>query len=95
MTQEEIIDALRKGTLTRQIQPVLCGSALKKKGVSFLLDAVVAYLPSPLDLGGVVAKNPLKRHPETREFEEARRKPFRRSRSVCWHSRRSPSGRET
>jgi elongation factor G len=76
VTQEEIIDALRKGTLTRQIQPVLCGSALKKKGVSFLLDAVVAYLPSPLDLGGVVAKNPLKRHPETREFEEARRKPL-------------------
>ncbi|MBL8693480.1 MAG: elongation factor G [Planctomycetes bacterium] len=76
VTIEEIKRALRKGTLTRQLQPVLCGSALKKKGISFLLDAIVEYLPSPLDLGGVKGRNPEKRNAETKEYEEASRTPL-------------------
>ena len=42
--------ALRRGTISLEIVPVLCGSAFKNKGVQALLDAVVAYLPSPLDV---------------------------------------------
>jgi elongation factor G len=47
---EEIKAAVRKGTLSAKITPVLCGSSFKNKGVQLLLDAVVDYLPSPLDL---------------------------------------------
>lgn len=47
---EEIRAAVRKGTLSAKITPVLCGSSFKNKGVQLLLDAVVDYLPSPLDL---------------------------------------------
>jgi elongation factor G len=47
---DEIKAAVRKGTLSAQITPVICGSAFKNKGVQMLLDAVVDYLPSPLDL---------------------------------------------
>jgi elongation factor G len=76
VSTEEIRVALRKGTLERRLQPVLCGSALKKKGIGFLLDAIVELLPSPLDLGGVTGKNPHKRNQETKEFEEAKRAPL-------------------
>jgi elongation factor G len=47
---ELVMKALRRGTLDLDIAPVLCGSALKHKGVRFMLDAVVDYLPSPLDI---------------------------------------------
>ncbi len=47
---EELKAALRKAVIKSEIYPILCGSALKNKGVQFLLDAVVAYLPSPLDI---------------------------------------------
>ncbi|MFO0764881.1 MAG: elongation factor G [Patescibacteria group bacterium] len=47
---DELKAGLRKATITNQIYPVLCGSALKNKGVQFLLDAIVAYLPSPIDV---------------------------------------------
>ncbi len=50
ISQEEIVAALRKGTLARKLTPVLCGTALRNKGVRLLLDAVVDYLPSPLDV---------------------------------------------
>jgi elongation factor G len=50
ITKEEIIAALRKATIAGALVPVLCGSALKNKGVQAMLDAVVAYLPSPLDI---------------------------------------------
>ncbi len=46
----ELTPALRKAVISNQIYPILCGSALKNKGVQMLLDAVVAYLPSPLDI---------------------------------------------
>ncbi|MDA8156002.1 MAG: elongation factor G [Actinomycetota bacterium] len=50
VTPEEIRAALRKGAISMQITPVLCGTAFKNKGVQQLLDAVVDYLPSPLDV---------------------------------------------
>ncbi len=50
ISEDEIKEAIRKGTLELKITPVLCGTAFKNKGVQTLLDAVVAYLPSPLDL---------------------------------------------
>lgn len=58
LTKEEIIAALRKGTISMQIVPACCGSSFKNKGVQFLLDAVMRYLPSPLDKGAVVGTNP-------------------------------------
>ena len=53
VTGDEIRAAVRKGTLTGKLHPVLCGSALKHMGVRSLLDAVVAYLPSPVDVPAV------------------------------------------
>jgi elongation factor G len=50
LTSEEIRRAIRKGTLSMKITPVLCGASFKNKGVQLLLDAVVEYLPSPLDI---------------------------------------------
>lgn len=58
LTEEEIIAALRKGTISMQIVPACCGSSFKNKGVQFLLDAVMRYLPSPLDKGAVVGTDP-------------------------------------
>ena len=57
ISEEEIIAALRKGTIAMQIVPACCGSSFKNKGVQFLLDAVMRYLPSPLDKGAVTATN--------------------------------------
>ena len=56
LSQEEIISALRKATLSLKATPVLCGSAFKNKGVQPLLDAVIDYLPSPLDMPPVVGR---------------------------------------
>ena len=56
-TEEEIVAALRKGTISMQIVPACCGSSFKNKGVQFLLDAVMRYLPSPLDIGETHATN--------------------------------------
>lgn len=58
ITNEEIIAAIRKGTLAMQINPMLCGSSFKNKGVQVLLDAVCAYLPSPLDAGAIEGTDP-------------------------------------
>ena len=57
LTEEEIIAGLRKGTISMQIVPACCGSSFKNKGVQFLLDAVMRYLPSPLDIGDTRATN--------------------------------------
>ncbi|EKP94845.1 elongation factor G [Thermaerobacter subterraneus] len=54
----EIRAALRKGTVNLQLVPVLCGSAYRNKGVQLLLDAVVDYLPSPLDIAAVRGTDP-------------------------------------
>ncbi len=53
ITEEEIKAAIRKGTLAMEIVPMICGSSFKNKGVQYLLDAVCAYLPSPVDSGAV------------------------------------------
>src|SRR5712671_1563427 len=66
ISEEEIRKALRKGTLELKIVPVVTGSAFKNKGVQTLLDAVVDYLPSPLDVPPVEGKNPKTGEIETR-----------------------------
>jgi elongation factor G len=58
LTQEELVSGIRQATVKGKIYPVLCGSSLRNMGVQLLLDAVVAYLPSPLDLPPVKGKNP-------------------------------------
>ncbi|MGY2895391.1 elongation factor G [Deinococcus sp. UYEF24] len=65
-TVEEMVLALRKGTVEKRIFPVLCGSALKNKGVQLLLDAVVDYLPSPLEVPAI--RGTLEDSEETRDF---------------------------
>jgi elongation factor G len=54
LSVEEIEDAIRRATLADKLNPVLCGTAFKNKGVQPLLDAVVKYLPSPLDIDAIV-----------------------------------------
>ena len=68
LTREEIIAAIRKGCISMQIVPACCGSSFKNKGVQFLLDAVMRYLPSPLDKGAVKGTHP-------RTGDEISRKP--------------------
>ena len=58
ITEEEIIAAIRKGTLSMEITPMTCGSSFKNKGVQPLLDFVCAFLPSPLDTPAVEGINP-------------------------------------
>ena len=58
ITEEEIIAAIRKGTLSMEITPMTCGSSFKNKGVQPLLDFVCAFLPSPLDTPAVEGVNP-------------------------------------
>ena len=65
LTEEEIIAGLRERCLKTEAIPMLCGSSYKNKGVQFLLDAVVAFLPSPLDVDHVKGVNP-----DTGEEEE-------------------------
>ena len=67
ITEEEIVAALRKGTLERAIVPACCGSSFKNKGTQFLLDAIVRYLPSPLDKGAVKGTNPRNNQETSRE----------------------------
>lgn len=58
ISKDELIAALRKGTIEMKIVPATCGSSYKDKGVQFLLDAIARYLPSPLDKGSVKGHNP-------------------------------------
>jgi elongation factor G len=64
LEQEDLLPAIRQATLKLKMVPVLCGSALKNKGIQLLLDAIVDFLPSPLDVPAVVGH-----HPETGEKE--------------------------
>lgn len=63
ITEDEIKAAIRKGTLAMQINPMICGSSFKNKGVQTLLDAVCAYLPSPADNPAIEGTDP--RDPDT------------------------------
>lgn len=69
ITEDEIIAEIRKATLAMKITPVMCGSAFKNKGVQSLLDAVAAFLPSPLDLNDVEGINPKTGKTETRKID--------------------------
>ena len=69
ITADDIISEIRKATLARKIVPVMCGSAFKNKGVQTLLDAVAAFLPSPLDKPEVVGINPKNEKEETRKVD--------------------------
>ena len=69
ITADEIIAEIRKATLSMKIVPVMCGSAFKNKGVQTLLDAVCAFLPSPLDVNEVEGVNPKTDKPETRAID--------------------------
>ena len=68
ITADEIIAAIRKATIAMDIVPITCGSSFKNKGVQFLLDAVMRYLPSPLDKGQVEGTNPNTGEEEVRKF---------------------------
>ena len=67
ITEEEVIAALRAATIDMAIVPACCGSSFKNKGVQFLLNAVMRYLPSPLDKGAVKGTNPNTGDEEVRE----------------------------
>ncbi len=66
ISADELQRALRSATLKGCLVPVLCGTSLRNKGVQLLLDAVVAYLPSPLDVPPIVGSNPYTHKEETR-----------------------------
>lgn len=68
-TVEEIKEAIRKAVITGEFFPVLCGSAYKNKGVQLLLDAVIEYLPSPVDVPAITGTTP-KGEEETRESSD-------------------------
>ena len=70
ITEEEIIAAIRKGTLAMQCTPMLCGSSFKNKGVQTLLDYVCAFLPSPLDTPNIIGTNPATGEEEDRKPSE-------------------------
>ncbi len=72
ITEDEIIAALRKATINMAAVPMCCGSSFKNKGVQFLLDSVMRYLPSPLDVPVVEATDPntdqvIERHPDAKD----------------------------
>ncbi|AVM42524.1 elongation factor G [Fastidiosipila sanguinis] len=67
---EDLVEALRKATINLDIIPVVCGSSYKNKGVQLLLDAVVAYLPSPLDIPAIKGTNPDTGEEETRPSDD-------------------------
>lgn len=69
ITVEELISAIRKATLEHKVEPVLCGSSFKNKGVQRLLDAIVRYLPSPLDMPAISGINPKSEEEETRKAD--------------------------
>ena len=70
LTEDEVVAAIRKGTLALDIVPMTCGSSFKNKGVQTLLDYVVMFLPSPLDTPAIEGVNPDTGETETRQPSE-------------------------
>ena len=70
LTEEEIMAAIRKGTLSMECTPVICGSSFKNKGVQTLLDYVCAFLPAPNDTPNIVGTNPATGEEEDRKPSE-------------------------
>ena len=69
VTRDEIMTALRRGTLGNVFTPILCGAAFKNKGVQQLLDSVVSFLPSPQELKTITGTNPNTQKEETRKLD--------------------------
>ena len=69
ISPEEIKAAIRAGTISMKVFPVICGASFKNKGVQTMLDSVVDYLPSPLDIPPVNGINPDTQQPDTREAD--------------------------
>jgi elongation factor G len=67
ITKEELVAAIRKATIAQKITPVLCGSAFKNKGVQTMLDAVMSYMPSPVDVEAITGTNPDTEQEEVRK----------------------------
>jgi elongation factor G len=72
ITREEMMVVIRKAVIDMKFSPVMCGSAFKNKGVQTMLDAVMAYLPSPLDMPAIMGADPetgveIERHPDNSE----------------------------
>ena len=70
ITPEEIVVALRKATIALKVVPVTCGSAFKNKGIQYLLDSVVQFLPSPMDIGDIQGVDPRTNEIEIREVDD-------------------------
>lgn len=70
ITEEELVAAIRKGTLSLEIVPMTCGSSFKNKGVQILLDYVCMFLPSPVDTPVITGVNPETGEEETRRPDE-------------------------
>jgi elongation factor G len=70
ITVTEIMESLRKATISLKIVPVLCGAALRNKGIQPVLDAVISYLPSPEDIPPVKGINPITKKEETRRSSD-------------------------
>ncbi len=71
ISEDEMISAIRKATIEMRITPVLCGSAFKNKGVQMLLDAVVKFLPSPIDVDSITGINPKTEKEEKRRTDSS------------------------
>ncbi len=69
ITEDELRTAIRKATIAMKITPLLCGSAFKNKGVQAMLDAVIQYLPSPMDVPSISGINPNTEAPEERKAD--------------------------
>jgi len=72
ISEEELKAALRKGVIANEIVPVICGSSYKNKGVQMMIDAVIEYMPSPLDIPGIKGQDvdsgeEMERHPDDEE----------------------------
>ncbi len=67
ITEAEMLSAIRKATIDMSIQPIMCGSAFKNKGVQTMLDAVMAFMPSPLDIEAIEGVNPKTDEVESRK----------------------------
>ncbi len=70
INQQQLQAGIRRLTIKNELVPVICGAAFKNKGVQPLLDAVVDYLPSPLDIPDIVGINPDSKEPETRSSDD-------------------------
>jgi elongation factor G len=74
ISEAELRQAIRKATIAGKLFPVLCGAALRNRGVQPMLDAVVDYLPSPLDVPAIIGTNPINNREENRKVDD--KEPF-------------------